>query len=818
MFNGCTSLVSINLNNFDASLVTNMENLFFECISLTSLDLGYFKTPKYIIMNNMFSGCKSLKSLNISNLITSSTTEMANLFKGCSSLISLDINNFDTSNVILMGKMFENCYSLISLDLNNFYTSKVESMGYMFSNCSSLIYLNLNNFQTTNANHNINMFSNISNNTIFCFNRQKISNIINQLESYINDCNNTCFKKERKIIIVNKKCLNCSSDFTDKYEFNKYCYTECPNNTYISPIDNNFCIINNINSEKSTNILSNSNEILESKILSEYIESQYTQSNNKNLYGNDSDIITNMENNNFINNSEILTNINTETYIEKNNEIITNINTETYINESNEESIIFKQQMIENIRNKIINGEINFTNLAQGKEDYLIIYENDIIYQITTSNNHKNKEYDNISTIDLGECENILKDKYNIDKNIPLIIYKIDYSKEGLLIPVVGYEIYHPLNNSKLDLNYCNKEKVEINIPASINEDKMYKYDPKSEYYTNDCSPSTSDNGTDILLDDRKNEFINNKLSLCENNCSYNGYDIDTKKAICKCDIKTKEFIISEIIDDNNILANEFSNQSSSSKMDSMKCYKTLFTKDGIKTNYGNYILIFMNILFYILGISFYKFGYPLLNDKIKMLLETKIRIEKNNINKKVTNGEKELKNPIKKKKGKNQKFEQNKKKNKISKFFKKRIKKKVKRKNKENNQSQSNINKSYSKIHLKTIEPLKIKGSNKKNKREIIQIFNDYELNSFSYNQALKYDKRTYFQYYISLIKTKHPLIFSFCPIDDYNSIIIKISIFLLFFSVNYSINRVFFDESTIHKIYEDKGIYNFIYLVPQI
>ena len=72
---------------------------------------------------------------------------------------------------------------------------------------------------------------------------------------------------------------------------------------------------------------------------------------------------------------------------------------------------------------------------------------------------------------------------------------------------------------------------------------------------------------------------------------------------------------------------------------------------------------------------------------------------------------------------------------------------------------------------------------SNIINIKEKIIKFNDYELNTFSYNNALKYDKRTYFQYYISLIRTKHPLIFAFFPINDYNSRLIKISIFLFFF-----------------------------------
>ena len=34
---------------------------------------------------------------------------------------------------------------------------------------------------------------------------------------------------------------------------------------------------------------------------------------------------------------------------------------------------------------------------------------------------------------------------------------------------------------------------------------------------------------------------------------------------------------------------------------------------------------------------------------------------------------------------------------------------------------------------------------------------YNDYELNNLSYNEALKNDKRTFMQYYVSLLKMKH-------------------------------------------------------------
>ena len=55
---------------------------------------------------------------------------------------------------------------------------------------------------------------------------------------------------------------------------------------------------------------------------------------------------------------------------------------------------------------------------------------------------------------------------------------------------------------------------------------------------------------------------------------------------------------------------------------------------------------------------------------------------------------------------------------------------------------------------------------------------FQDEEINNLSYNLAILYDKRTYCEYYISLLKTKHNLINSFFN-NDYNSKIIKIDLY---------------------------------------
>ena len=51
---------------------------------------------------------------------------------------------------------------------------------------------------------------------------------------------------------------------------------------------------------------------------------------------------------------------------------------------------------------------------------------------------------------------------------------------------------------------------------------------------------------------------------------------------------------------------------------------------------------------------------------------------------------------------------------------------------------------------------------------------YNQGEKDELIYEKAIKYDKRTYCEYYLSLIQTKHILIFYFYNNSYYNSRII--------------------------------------------
>ena len=113
-----------------------------------------------------------------------------------------------------------------------------------------------------------------------------------------------------------------------------------------------------------------------------------------------------------------------------------------------------------------------------------------------------------------------------------------------------------------------------------------------------------------------------------------------------------------------------------------------------------------------------------------------------------------------------------------------------------------------------------KIKNKlNEKNIKEInVLKYTDSELNSLPYKEALKSDKRTYCQYYFSLLKKKQPILFSFYPIKDYNSQIIKSFLFFFFYASDITINALFFTDDTMHKIYIESGSFSLIHQLPQI
>ena len=735
-FYGC-KIKSLNISNIHNIAIKSFSQMFEGCYELELIITSNLNIYIEGDMNYMFKNCTSLKKLDLSAFRLNKAINMKGMFYGCNSLKEINITNTKFPNVNSTEEMFFGCSSLNSIDLSgfDFIPNYVDNM---FAYCSSLEYINIYNLNLLPTTSYNNIFLGIPEDIVYCSNfvNEKANNLLAILKSKkcsLADCSDFWNEKKMKYY-GNDTCLvECYKNRNLKYEYENKCYSFCPLGTHL--------ISNNKNKCEKDIIKCPSDFLYINNFTGECI-------NNCNIFENENKCIINFSN--------------------------------------EEERLKIFLMAINDIKKNLINIKINNNDLVYNN--------NGIIIYITSSFNQQNLEYKNISTIGLGECESILKNYYQIEEDEPLMIFKYDYYIPGIHIPLIGYEVFHPITKAQLDLNLCKDEniKINLNIPVIIDEDNLYKYDPKNEYYNDICIPASS-NCVDLTLYERKKEYNNNNLSLCIKGCSFNGYNNLTKKVTCKCDVDAQTSLLFEDIINKDKLLDKFLNIKSNSNIGILRCSKTFFFFFVIKTNIGSYILISLIIIFIILIFLFYFKGQDSLLKKIDKFFQY-IKITDNekiqNENDQVNANVEQVK--IKKKKENSQ----------INLINNNLITSK-------SPNLDSNLNNKENKYNLNLINETK--------ELDNIIKYVDYEINTFTYEEAKEKDKRNFIQYYISLIKTKHILFFSFFYINDYNSIFIKICIFIFSLTLFYVVNALFFSDSTMHKIYEDEGVFNFIYSLPQ-
>ena len=802
MFRYCSSLTSLNLSSFDTSNVTLMGFMFDGCNLLSSLDLSGFNMTKISSIRYMFNDCFSLTSLNLSNFVTPSLGNSSGAFNNCKNLTYLDISNMKTDNVKNTGFMFNNCSSLKSLNISNFDLKKVANMEYMFSGCSNLKYIDMTNVSFNYSANLVNMFDNSLNNPIIFMNDETIfSEIIKQyncsktennncvngclLTNFENKCyeicshyfyyNETinqyqCTKEKRCPDIYNKlnkdknECVkSCNETKGNKYEYNNVCYNECPKN-FIT-LDYN-CLPNC--TEENPFLLLDTLECTSICKIDEYLKKCI------------------------------------RIYFKDVNDAAKNI---FNLNNTNKNS---SAKMSDIIIDSLLKGDLNdildqliFSNSS------IIINEKDEVHQITALSNQNDK---NISSISFGLCEDILKNYYKINDE-ELIIYKVENKVKGFNIPIIEYVLFNQNGSIKLNLSICDNVTLEYNIPVDIDDKKIYKYDPSSDYYNDKCNKYSSEENVDMTLYEKKNIYNTENLALCESSCSFKEYNSTTSNAICDCNIKSEMTYSKE--DNKDDLLNKISNEKSKSNLDVTKCMN-VFQADKIKTNSGFLTIVIILGVYIIIFIIFCSKGKSMLEAKIdEVIYKTFIKEKKKG--KIVKNKNKNKNKKIKDKKHIININIINSKQVKIIPPNMKRKKNSIKAFDKTNSRTFLNKvkNKKSSIFNKVFTENTKNKQNEIRNK---IDNDNDYELNSLSYKDALMHDKRTCCNYYISLIKYKQIIVFTFCSFNDYNSGIIKKMIFFISFALHYTINALFFDDTTMHQIYLDQGKFNFSYQFTKI
>ena len=278
--------------------------------------------------------------------------------------------------------------------------------------------------------------------------------------------------------------------------------------------------------------------------------------------------------------------------------------------------------------------------------------------------------------------------------------------------------------------------------------------------------------------------------------------------------------------------------------IDILKYYANLFDIIGIIYNIGFYVISFI-LIYHIISFFFFYLRqsdtiieninniYKEKKAKLNTIKFTKNKkdsdrnkidniIETNNINDKSNKNSQKIRAKKRKKKkykksNNNIKINENKVENIIhdNNFFDNKIEINNINNNNNKNSKRSKIVKNYSESEI--MKSIAQREKESKNNNNILK-YNNEEINILSYDLALQYDKRVYCEYYISLIKSKHNLIFSFYYNEDYNSKIIKMDLFFISLAGYYAINGLFFNDDTMHKIYETKGKYNLEYNIPRI
>ena len=752
MFSDCISLSNLIIDSFDTSSAINMKYFFSNCSSLATLDLSHFDTTLVTNMEYMFSSCTNLYSIDLTHFNTSFVTNMNNMFSNCQSLKEVQMTNINTSSVNNMTQMFENCYSLVSLNLSSFIFDKTESIERMFANDNNLVYVNLINADDSKIKNMNNLFLGTLENMVFCVN-ESLSNKINKIRlnkgCSVIDCSGNWINSRKLIIASTSECVDECPEETIFF-YDYKCFDKCPKNT----LPEDF-----ICKERE---------------------------------------ITQQDNTNFENEEETEKLCNSKNFFLKN--CTKRLPTERD-----------KQKFIKQIENDMINGKLY--ELALRSIDYKEIFIRDNGTEVYSIYSMSNKNRDpNLVNIDMDDCLKVIKTLY---KNLinEIIIFQMEYKIPEFKIPIVEYTLFSSYGTKKLSLNHCKKTKINLYIPKVIHNFQDYKYNPNNIFYYDKCLSYSNENNADLTIQDRKNEFNMNNMSLCESGCTFKKYAKNLIKCECEVKVKFNSFLNSYINRNKSIY--KFPNeQENLNNFWVLGCLFNIFNKQVILSNLISQIIL-GTILFSIIGaIIFYCKESKILYNKIKYFIRY-IYSKQEEKNKNDTKNKKDKKNKGDKTDKKDKKDNKDILKVNISEQKDMKKSKKMKYKNSLINIQSDRKMLKFDKLKSNLKKNVEKKEKNKYKKYKE-RTFN--ELNNLSYSDALIHDKRTFGQYYISFIMTKNILLFTFHCKNDFNSKIIKFVFLFYSFSIFLFINTIYVTDSILHEIFIFQGKVGIFYYIYRI
>ena len=413
--------------------------------------------------------------------------------------------------------------------------------------------------------------------------------------------------------------------------------------------------------------------------------------------------------------------------------------------------------------------------------------------------------------MDMSTCQNILKKKYSIPEEEELVIVKITTPDSGianiswseLIANQLDYKLFSMSLGAFLPLSDCTNEDDSITVYNPFKESLITTFQSKigvvvsngydifnanSPFYNDVCTPFTNENGQDVLLDARRQDYYDENINLCDKGCAFVGYSTSTKTYICKCNVKaepgedTGDFK-GEIVE--RVMPENFKDLiSRRSNIAVFKCASQVFSAKGQNKNYGSYMLLASIAAF--IGVLVFHF----VKEKGSMA--------------KLYNNIAEARNLANPPKGE------------------KKEDKKGKKENKEENKEEKKNKKNKKKDKVTSVEDNNYdrfvqRPANVNNAVLDLKYEDDY-LNFAPYDDAVNHDTRSVLATYWSFLKFKQSIIFTFYTRSNGILRSTKIALFILFFAFYMAFTALFFNDDIMRALYIYRGDTNAAVHVPNI
>ena len=477
----------------------------------------------------------------------------------------------------------------------------------------------------------------------------------------------------------------------------------------------------------------------------------------------------------------------------------------------------------------------------------------------------------NAPQIDFGSCYQTIASKYNLNSNLVILI--IQQIINGF--PLILYSFYNPYTGARISAaDECKNDEIVVNEniisilkSTEINIDNFLKlaqqnidiFSLSSEFFTDICFHYESPNGKDITLKDRIKEYFPN-ITLCNEGCLYDGINITSMSAICKC--KFSDIVNGDVFAGNAFFSNAIQDISQifyKSNLFILKCYRDIFDYRYFSKNTCGFIVITLIICQTLSAVIYYNFSYKIVNKYLFMIVEIYISY----LNKKDLYENKTCITRFMNDNGAPPKKKKNKKSSKNI-IYRNNINviKFIINKEKEDSVNSDNFN-SQSKLKTpkttfikpkgifkrtkikkfeKFIKNHKVKIKNEKKFQKIEKIgkkikksenykINDFisnylstEINDMEYDFAIKEENRNCFVYFWERLKEGHLIFDILLGKETIKPRIIKISLLLVDIDLYFLINGLFINEDYLSTVYHSteketffsfigRGRYNFFY-----